>query len=406
MPRPKITLILILLFAAGTRLWNLGYPKGYYFDEVYNAFTTQEFAKGNKDAYEWSHQSPVKGTAYGWTHPPLAKLLGEVGILVFGDNEFGWRIANALIGVGVIYLVYWLGEKLLRNKSYALLAAAFAGLDGLLLVQSRINMNDIVAVFFILVVFAAFVRYQLKQSKNNLLLLGLSLGLLIATKWTGLYALPVFGAWLGWQNLTKVSKWPALLAALIIIPAAIYILSYSQYFLLGGSWSNFVELQKQMWWYNTNLKATHTYQSDWWTWPLSLRPVWYYVDYSIPGQIANIYALGNPLLWWLGMAAVLFTGYAAVKSRDWRVWLIVVGYLAFWLPWARAPRIMFLYHYLPSVPFLCLALAYSLSKLPKWVTLASGILILGSFVFFFPHWTAIHVPANLAKYYFWMSSWK
>jgi len=406
-------LIAILLFTTGTRLWNLSYPKGYYFDEVYNAFTTQEFAKGNKDAYEWSHQSPVAGTAYGWTHPPLAKLLGEVGILIFGDNEFGWRIANALIGVGVVYLVYWLGEKLLRSNLYALLAAGFAALDGLLLVQSRINMNDIVATFFILVAFAAFVRYQLEPITYNLITLGLSLGLLVATKWTGLYAILVFGVWLGLQNLpagrqvlTQVRRWPALFAALIIIPAAIYVLSYSQYFILGGTWNNFVELQKQMWWYNTNLKATHTYQSDWWTWPLMLRPVWYYVDYSVAGQIANIYAMGNPLLWWFGIPTMLFTIYWSLKTSNWRIWLIVVGFAAFWLPWARAPRIMFLYHYLPSIPFLCLALAYSLSKLPKWVTLASSVLILGSFVFFFPHWTGIHVPSNLDKYYFWMPSWR
>lgn len=399
-------LALILAFSLFTRIWNLGYPKGYYFDEVYNAFTTQEFAKGNKDAYEWFHQSPVEGTAYGWTHPPLAKLLGEIGILTFGDNEFGWRIANALIGVGVIYLVYWLGEKLLRNKNYALLAAALAALDGLLLVQSRINMNDIVTVFFILVVFATFIRYQLAPRTYNLLLLGFFLGLLISTKWTGLYALPVFGVWLGLQNLTKFKKWPALFAALIIIPATIYILSYSQYFLLGGSWSNFVELQKQMWWYNTNLKATHTYQSDWWTWPLMLRPVWYYVDYSRSGLIANIYAMGNPLLWWLGLPAIPFIIYYSLQTKNWRLWVIIAGFFTFWLPWARAPRIMFIYHYLPSVPFLCLALAYTLSKLPKKLTLTSSILILGSFIYFYPNWTAIHLPSAWVQYYYWIPSWK
>lgn len=399
-------LALILAFSLFTRIWNLDYPRGYYFDEVYNAFTTQEFVKGNRAAYEWFHQSPVEGTAYGWTHPPLAKLLGAVGILVFGPSEFGWRVVNALIGVGVVYLVYWLGKHLLRSQLYALLAAGFASLDGLLLVQSRINMNDIVATFFILLSFAAFIRYQLNPRPHTLLSLGLSLGLLIATKWTGLYALLVFGIWLGLQNITRVKLWPKLFVTLIVIPAAIYLLSYSQYFVLGGSWANFVELQKQMWWYNTGLEATHTYQSDWWTWPLNLRPVWYFVDYSIPGKIANIYAMGNPILWWLGIPAVVFTAVHALRAKSWKLWLIVIGYLSFWLPWARAPRIMFLYHYLPSVPFLCLALAYTLSKLPRWATLASSILILGSFIFFFPHWTAVHVPVSWAKYYFWLPSWK
>lgn len=409
MKRHKIILVLILLFAVVTRLWNLAYPKGYYFDEVYNAFTTQEFVKNNKDAYEWFHQSPVEGTAYGWTHPPLAKLMGAVGILFFGDNEFGWRIINSLVGVGIVYLVYVLGKNLLKNETTGLVAAALASLDGLLLVQSRINMNDIVATFFVLVVFLAFYNYQSHKNSPNLLWLGVSLGLLVATKWTGLYAILVLGIWIGWQNLTKFNKWPQIFVALLVIPAAIYLLSYSQYFLLGGTWNNFIELQKQMWWYNTRLTATHTYQSLWWTWPLDIRPVWYFVDYSQPGQIANIYALGNPILWWLGIGGLVFTLRETVKKKSWQLGLIILGYLTFWLPWARAPRIMFIYHYLPSVPFMCLALAYSLQRLDKKYNYLSFAVLAAiglTFLFFFPHWTAIHVSSNFDKYFFWFNSWK
>ena len=396
---------LILIFSLITRLWNLSYPPNFYFDEVYNAFTTQEFVKGNKAAYEWFHTSPIAGTAYGWTHPPLAKLLGAVGILIFGPNAFGWRIANALIGVGVIYLIYLIALHLLRSKGYALLAAAFGGLDGLLLTSSRINMNDIVATFFILLSFWAFIKYQLNPEKVSLLRLGLILGLLISTKWTGLYAIALFGTWIGLQNLRKVKNWPSILVSLLFFPAVLYVLSYSQYFILGGTWKNFLELQNQMWWYNTRLTATHTYQSSWVKWPIMLRPVWYFVDYA-GTEIANIYGMGNPILWWLGIPALLYTLYSSLKTRSWRLWLVICGFLAFWLPWARAPRIMFLYHYLPSVPFLCIALAYSLSKFPRWVTLGSSILILGSFIYFYPHWTAIYVPQSWAKQYFWLPSWK
>ena len=38
--------------------------------------------------------------------------------------------------------------------------------------------------------------------------------------------------------------------------AVLYVLSYSQYFILGGSWKNFLNYKNQMWWYNTSLKAT------------------------------------------------------------------------------------------------------------------------------------------------------
>ena len=396
---------LILAFAFLTRIFNLSYPPNFYFDEVYNAFTTLEIAKGNKDAYEWFHTTPP-GTAYGWTHPPLAKLIDATGILVFGPNSFGWRIANVLIGTGAIYLTYLIAKDLLGTKRWALLAAGFASLDGLLLVQSRINMNDIVATFFILFSFWAFIKYQLKTSKLSLLRLGFILGLLIATKWTGLYAIVLFGGWIGLQNLKKFKNWPSIFISLVFIPAVLYVLSYSQYFVLGGTWKNFLELQNQMWWYNTTLKATHTYQSDWWTWPFMLRPVWYFVDYA-GDKIANIYAMGNPILWWLGIPAILYTLYSAFKTRSWRLWLGICGFLVFWLPWARAPRIMFLYHYLPSIPFLYIALAYTLQKLNnKFITL--GICGLGFvvFVYFYSHWTGIHIPKSLANSYFWFPSWK
>ena len=395
---------LILAFAFITRVWNISYPSTFYFDEVYNAFTTLEIAKGNKDAYEWFHTTP-SGTAYGWTHPPLAKLISATGVLVFGPNSFGWRIANVLVGTGIIYLVYLISLDLLGAKRYALLAAGLASLDGLLLVQSRINMNDIVAVFFILLSFWAFIKYQLKPSKPSLLRLGLVLGLLIATKWTGLYAVALFGVWIGLQNLKNIKAWPTIFISLIFFPLVLYVLSYSQYFVLGGSWKNFLELQNQMWWYNTTLKATHTYQSSWWTWPLMVRPVWYFVDYA-QNSIANIYTMGNPLLWWLGIPAILYTFHSAFKTRSWRLWLVISGFLTFWLPWARAPRIMFLYHYLPSVPFICIALAYSLSRLPKKFSFALCALSFALFIYFFPHWTGMHIPKSLANTYFWFPSWR
>ncbi len=369
---------LIIAFALITRLWNLQIPTGYYFDEVYNAFTTQEVAKGNIKAYEWFHTSPVAGTAYGWTHPPLAKLLSAIGIWLFGDNSFGWRISGAIIGTGVIYLTYLVAKELMDRK-YAMIAAFLASLDGLILVQSRINMNDIFALFFILLAFYLFL-------KKRLLLLSISLGLLLATKWTGLYAIAIFG-------------WRKNIFGMLIIILGIYLLSYSHYFFLGGSWQNFLELQKQMWWYNTTLTATHTYQSAWWTWPLDLRSVWYYVNYQ-SNSIANIYALGNPFIFWLGIPAILYTLYK-------RKWLIVIGYLAFWLPWARAPRIMFLYHFLPSVPFICMAIAFSLSqtknKILTFIILSFTFL---SFVYFFPIWVGIPIPKNLVNQYFWLPGWK
>ena len=97
--RAKLLLILILMFAFVTRIYDLWSPKSEYFDEVYHAFTARVILHGDPKAWEWWNTPPA-GFAYEWTHPPLAKLGMVVGMLLFGENSFGWRIPGALLGVG------------------------------------------------------------------------------------------------------------------------------------------------------------------------------------------------------------------------------------------------------------------------------------------------------------------
>lgn len=388
----KLLLFLILFFAFFTRFFRLDYPPTFYFDEVYNAFTTIEFTKGNINAYEWFHTSPVKNTAFGWTHPPLAKLIGATGILIFGNNAFGWRVVNTVIGIGVIILIFLITRLLFPDKKYlALLTSLIASLDGLLLVQSRINMNDIVFTFFALLTFYALLK------KVNIFILGVVLGMTLATKWTGIYLLPVLLLF-----MLRTRKNPLFIfLSLFIIPIIIYLLSYSQYFLLGGSWENFVELQKQMWWYNTNLKATHDYGSAWWSWPFNLYPIWYFVEYQ-GKQMVNIFASGNPIIFWGGFLAVIFCIFDFFKKKSKSLLIILLGYFIFWLPWAASPRVMFLYHYTPSVPFLTMALGYQLYKLKMQPIIFWGviILIILTFIFYYPFLTGIMLPKEWVKFFF------
>ncbi|MBI2018047.1 phospholipid carrier-dependent glycosyltransferase [Candidatus Daviesbacteria bacterium] len=388
----KILLFLILLFALFTRFFRLDYPPDFYFDEVYNAFTVQEFVKGNKDAYEWFHTSPIKDTAYGWTHPPLAKLIDATGLLIFGNNAFGWRAINAFIGVAVIFLVFLISKELFDQK-VALLAAFLTSVDGLLLVQSRINMNDIVFTFFALLTIYVFIK------KTNLFILGISLGLTLATKWTGLYLWAALALWTAVKELKKKNLF-ILFFSLFFIPVAFYILFYSQYFLLGGTWDNFLELQKQMWWYNTNLKATHDYGSAWWSWPLNLYPVWYFVEYQ-EDKMANIFAGGNPLIFWFGTVAVILTVWEAIKKRSAALFIILLGYFIFWLPWVASPRVMFLYHYTPSVPFLTITLGYQINKIKnKYFLWSLIVLITAAFVLLYPFLTGILLPKEWLNFFF------
>jgi len=423
----KKLLLLIFLFSFLVRFWGLNYPNSFYFDEVYHAFTAREMARGNKAAWEWWN-TPPKGFAYEWTHPPLAKLGMAVGILLFGESAFGWRFFGALFGVGCVLLVYLLGRKLFGPR-VAIFASFLFALDGLPLVMSRIGMNDIYFLFFALLALWLFLE-------DKYLLAGLAFGLSLSSKWTAVYLLPILGLkWLiDFLRQKKRKKFDYLknnfflfIFAFLLIPTAIYLFSYFLFFTSGHDFTAWWGLQKQMFWYHTRLSATHPFTSSWWSWPIMKRPVWFFVDYG-KEKIANIYAMGNPLIWWGGLLALPFAIWQAIRKRNKKLGLIVLAYFALFLPWAFSPRIMFIYHYLPSIPFLCLMLGWTLGELwskkleigiskksreassskleiERWI-LGYLTLVALVFLFFYSHWTGIHVPKWLDNFYYWFPSWK
>lgn len=393
----KIFLGGILVFVLLTRIFGLSHPQTFYFDEVYHAWTAREMLRGNTAAWEWWN-TPPPGFAYEWTHPPLAKLGMAAGMLVFGENPLGWRILGALFGVGSVLLVYLIGAFLFKNKTAALLASAIFALDGLPLVMSRIGMNDSYFLFFALATIYFFLN-------KKIFLSSLMLGLALSSKWTAFWLVPILVG--GLILFKRKPKFEYLL--FLVIPSLIYVFSYLPFFASGHSFSQFIELQGQMWWYHTGLAATHPFQSSWWSWPILYRPIWLFTQ-TRDALVSNIYAMGNPLIFWFGLIAVLLTGIKGVLERNNKLLFLIVAYLGFFLPWALSPRIMFLYHYLPSLPFLALSSGWLFSRLwargARLIVLSFLIFTFSFFIFFYPHWTGIFVPRWLDNLYYWLPSWR
>lgn len=417
-----ITLFVLTLCALGLYLWRLDQPKRYVYDEVYHAYTAAQLAAGNADAYVWYTHVPAtdKGVAYEWTHPAFAKLAMQAGILLFGDNSFGWRIASAVFGAAGVGMLYALG-CLLFDQTVGLLAAGLLLFDGMWFVQSRTAMNDVFVVFFILLAYYAFAFYLGSSDSKRWLplwLTGIALGFGIAAKWSALYSFGMMGAiaavretalYFGRKGASPGPSLLVLMGSFVVLPLAIYVGSYVQFFAMGHTLAEWRELQRQMWEYHTNLKATHTWQSSAWSWPLMITPVWYYVDYQ-KDTVANIWAIGNPLIWWAFLPAIVV---AALRWRDGRyrsvgLGLVLLGFVGQWLPWFFSPRISFLYHMLPSMPFGCLAIAYTLGQLSKQRRLVASYLaaVLIAFIFFFPQYSAWPVSPAYAKQHYWLSSWQ
>lgn len=388
--KPKTVLILILLFSAFLRLYRLDFPNKFIFDEVYHAFTAKEYLKGSKEAWEW-WTTPPPGVAFEWTHPPLAKEIMAASMFVANSQDgWAWRLPGVLLGVLSVFLIYRIGIKLFNNEPASLIAAFVFSIDGLNFVQSRVGMNDIYFVAFML-----FSVYLFLSKK--LLLSAIILGLSLSSKWTAVYAYLIFIPLLVYQTRFKT------LIFFLTIPALVYLITYIPFFTLGHSVDQFIGLQKQMWWYHIGLKATHDYASPAWSWPFNLYPVWYFVDYK-DNTIANIFAVGNPVVFWIGFVAILLTIWEVIRKKSISLLIITLAFFAFWLPWLISPRIMFLYHFSPSVPFLCLALGYQMDKLLKEgqqrLVYLLLILMVLSFILIFPFLTGIHIPKNLINLFF------
>jgi predicted membrane-bound dolichyl-phosphate-mannose-protein mannosyltransferase len=381
---PGKLLVGIVLFALAMRLFRLDAPPERYFDEVYHGYTAQQWVEGNTDAWLWSTKAPDKGCAYEWTHPPGAKLVMAWSMEIFGVKPWAWRLPAALLGSVNVWLIYLIAKRLFRREDLALLSAAFAALDALPLVLSRIGMNDTYML-------TAMLLSVLAALQNRYVLSALALGAAAACKWSSAYTVPLLvliylvlpSARERWQ----IDRLLKIVSAYLLVPI-VYFASYLPFFFAGHNLGQWWQLQRQMWWYHTRLDATHGYSSPAYLWPLAdagskligkTSRVWLYThSYTAEegggvARKADIHAMGNSVIWLLGLAAIILVGYLAIR-RDKSCLILVAGYLAFWAPWLFSPRIMFLYHYLPSLPFLYIALAAGLVRLNISNVAIAGVL--------------------------------
>lgn len=219
----------------------------------------------------------------------------------------------------------------------------------------------------------------------------------------------------------------------VVVPLYVYLLTYVPMLLNGHNLGDVFLLNRDAYQFHsaspqvTGPEASHPYQSPWDTWPIMMRPVFFFLGSSG----AKIYNLGNPIVFWFGLPALglaLWQGLSGVRARldtrtgDLALWgtlrpenaallFVVLAYLAFWLPWAIQPRIMFLYHYLPSSAFLTLALAYLVHRLWHWSWGRIGVglflvAVVATFVYFYPLLAAVSVADWLGDSYFWFDSWR
>ena len=174
--------------------------------------------------------------------------------------------------------------------------------------------------------------------------------------------------------------------------------------------SDIIDYQGSMYRYHSRLESTHDFQSQWWTWPLMIRPIWYYQGRDLPaGMASTIASFGNPAVWWAAIPAFFIAVRAAWKGSK-SMFIVVIAVITQMLPWMLISRSSFIYHFFPMVPFMMLAVVYVIKQ---WIEKGRSRkvvygylgLVLALFILFYPAVSGLIVPETYIRFLRWLPSW-
>lgn len=414
----------ITLVSLALRLFNLGTPKGFVFDEVY-------YVDGARDYL--AHGVEVTGQEPEFVvHPPVGKWLIALGIKLFGDNEFGWRFMGALLGSAMIVLIALIAHRLFRNSYLTIAASALMAMDGLALVHSRTALLDIYLSFFVLLATYLFLARWHWWA-------GIAIGLAVATKWSALYYLALFATVALYRAFAHNTGRDLIKPTIKtftqygFLPFSIYVTSWSGWFISARGWArdyssniivSFLHYHSQMLGFHTGLVEKHSYQANPWSWLVMGRPTSFF--YETPKNCGadhcsqEVLALGTPILWWLAtIAFAVVIGYwikSLVNKRyEPPLNIIVAGIAAGYLPWFFfQKRTVFSFYAIVFEPFLVLAIIYGAyvallhfeNKRNIYTIFAViGFVIFINFIFFLPLYTGDVITYDSWQARMWLPSW-
>ena len=393
----------------------ISYMSETYFDEVYFVRAAEDYLNAR---YPYEN-----------THPPLGKEIIAASIAILGYSPFSWRIMGVLFAALIIPVLYILGKDLTGSWIWGSVAALLFTLDFMHFTLARIATVDTYVVFFSLVSQVFFLKH-LKTTNHSgglsfwiVVLWAIFFGAAFSTKWYALFGLlgqffllaALRNRWIkGNGDNTGAAQTPGLAKILIIFlgaGGAVYLSTYIPQITMGYGIQDIVREQFSMFSYHYDLATTHPFSSPWYSWPIIYQPIWLsFSDFS-NGNVSTIAALGNPAVWWVGIAAILFCLYKFIRERDPASLFILSAFSFQWLPYALLSRPLFLYHYYMNVPILCLATAIFLREIFSKGKLKPVILVylLVTVYLFATFYTVISgnpVPADLVYSLRWFNSWK
>lgn len=390
--RPKLQSINIghlLLLLLGLHLFAMSFPNNsgaYVFDESYYVGSSH------------FDQDLLNLIPSNLEHPFFGKIWGALGIYLFGDNFFGWRIFYVLIGVLTVWVFYELA-LIFFSKEKALFAASLLGFETLFFIHTSLSLLEGPPLLFGLL---GFVLYFKKRYYLSALAFGLSV---ISKEW-GVYfliALALYEFYLLFKprlatNLPKATSksvikffiFVVIVVLVVSIPLWTYDLLYHPTPAYGINFTNPVANFEYYYNYHTSLTigpynpngpTCHTNSSaqecdPWhyaWFWldPFTVSPDTYYavsVTFSVNNKVTLVttpidwVGVGNLVIWYAFWAIV---PYIILKPIITRKFTQLEAFVGIWILATYGPslalsaifhRVVYAFYFINVDPALCLGI--------------------------------------------------
>lgn len=349
------------------------------------------------------HSAPECTPGNGVTCPPVPPLSQDPAVAL--------RVIPALAGAALIVVFYYFLRELGTGRKVATLGASLLLLDNALTLESRLILLDSMLLCFGMAACTVFLAARRSTGRRHWVLLVIAAvlgGMCISIKITGACVfgfIGIIGLFTTIEGRVSWRRWIPQTGVLLVIPAVVFLGSYVVHDSMlhnSGDGDRFMNEQFQSTLrgspnydpnasmgeiarlkdykhateeYQKALKtSTHPYQSDWKTWPVEKRSIYYYLGPDEGGgKHRYLYLIGNPVVWWGTLFGVGLTalGWAMApglfRPHRRRLGILGVTYLGAYLPFSLIDRPMFLYHYFFPLMFSLAFAVYGIGILAGWV---------------------------------------
>ena len=270
--------------------------------------------------------------------PPLVLWLQVSSMKVWGATEWGVRFPTVLAGIGIVFLLFWFGVRVLRSPLTGLIAGLFFLASGGFIGphMGRTADLDAVQTFFITLYSLLFIRYLLdggKPGRTFLWLGGLVVASFLCKGMPGLLVLPyLFIISLLHGNYRKI-----FFNRQVYVFGSIAILMCIGYYVVR-------DLQHHGYWQLVKASEFNRFSGKGVEW--HIQPASFYLNNFIESKryFPLIYLL--PLTW----AAYFWMSAGRSRQVFLYAWIIVAGYLSF----ISTPPVKLEWYDAPLYPFFAL----------------------------------------------------